>query len=60
LGFDTTYAFVDGTPIGGTDNLTDEQRPERRREEAAQWHRARLMSYLGAHGAFGGPFGRMG
>jgi hypothetical protein len=60
LGFRTDYAWVDGTPIGGEAKLTDEQRAERRREEAESWHRARLTSYLAQHGAFGGPFGRVG
>jgi hypothetical protein len=58
LAFDTTYAFVDGTPIGGTDNLTNEQRAARRREEAEEFHRSRLIAYLGAHGGFGAPWGR--
>jgi hypothetical protein len=60
LGYRTDYAWVDGMPIGGTDNLTNEERAARRREEAEAWHRTRLMSYLGAHGAFGAPFGRIG
>jgi hypothetical protein len=60
LGYRTDYAWVDGTPIGGDATLSDEQRAERRRADAESWHRARLTSYLAAHGAFGAPWGRMG
>jgi hypothetical protein len=61
LGYDTTYAWVSGDGgIGGDVRLTDEERAARRREDAEAFHRSRLISYLGAHGAFGGPFGRMG
>jgi Terminase large subunit, ATPase domain len=60
LGFDQSYAWVDGVGIGGTDNLTNEERAARRKEEAESFYRARLTSYLAQHGAFGGPFGRMG
>jgi hypothetical protein len=60
LGFRTDYAWVSGEPIGAADaKLTDEQRAERRRAEAESWHRQRLVSYLGAHGAFGAPWGRL-
>jgi hypothetical protein len=53
LGYDQSYAWVDGTPIGGESDLTNEQRAQRRREEAEAAYRARYASYLGAHGAFG-------
>jgi hypothetical protein len=59
LGFRTDYAWVDGVAIGGTDNLSDEQRAQRRREEAEAFHRQKLVSYLSQFGAFGGPFGRI-
>jgi hypothetical protein len=60
-GFRTDYAWVDGTPIGGEDTLTAEQRAERRRQEADAFYRARLTAYLAAHGAFGAgpPFGQL-
>jgi hypothetical protein len=61
LGYQTNYAWVWGDGgIGGTDNLTNEERAERRRADAEFWHKQKLMSYLAAHGAFGGPFGRIG
>jgi hypothetical protein len=60
LGYRTDYLWVSGEPIGGTNNLTDEQRAERRKEEAESYYRQKLFSYLSAHGAFGSPWGRMG
>jgi hypothetical protein len=61
FGYRTDYAWVDGVPIGGTDNRTDAQRAEQRRQEAEDWYRRRLTGYLAANGAFGfgPPWGRV-
>jgi hypothetical protein len=52
--FDTSYRWVDGTPIGGQPE--EAARKQQEREDADEFHHARLVSYLAANGAFGfGP-----
>ena len=53
--YDTSYRWVDGTPIGGQPE-DDAARKAQERADADEFHAARLTSYLAAHGAFGfGP-----
>jgi hypothetical protein len=61
LGYRTDYAWVNGVAIGADDNRTEQQRAEQRRQEAEDWYRSRLTSYLAANGAFGfgPPWGRI-
>jgi phage terminase large subunit-like protein len=52
--FDRSWAFVDGTPIGGTETV--EARKAKAKQEADDFYAARLHAYLAQHGAFGfGP-----
>jgi Phage Terminase len=61
LGFRTDYGWVDGVPLGASNNLTDAQRADQRRKEADDWYKQRLTNYLAMNGAFGfgPPFGRV-
>jgi phage terminase large subunit-like protein len=52
--FDTSWAWVDGVPIGS--QQTDEAREAAAKQESEDWYRTKLHGYLGAYGAFGfGP-----
>ena len=56
--YDTSYRWVDGTPIGGQPQPEQEAaRQAQEREDADEFHHARLTSYLASHGAFGWPPG---
>jgi hypothetical protein len=53
LGYDQSYAWVDGTPMGGSQ--TEAARKAEAKQEAADFYAARLRGYLAMHGAFGWP-----
>jgi hypothetical protein len=62
LAFDDSYQWVSGYPLVSSDNLTDQQRAERRKQESDDFPSGAVDElFLTAHGGFGfgPPFGRL-